>query len=857
MRTRITAARFLGFACSLAVVIWPAIGWGACVIVPTAGDDTYNCTSGIAAGFTDTGGNNTLSMSGTGTIAGNATFGAGIDIVTILDPSSTGMQINGSLNQGDGNNIFQMNNGTITGALIQGSGSDIVQFSGGTIASVNQGAGVDSISISGGTILGDVDQGDGLDDFYMSGGTIVGAFLSGDHATMTDGSIGRVNMLLDDNFFDMQGGTIITNLVTGFGNDTILVSGTSYIGGNISVSGGADLVRITGGTVNGQILMSVGADRLEWIGAGKVNNFILMGGDNDTALLQGLTETNVASTPLIDGGTGFDILTSDNSQLTTPERYLNWEEVNLNNNAQFTLGGTLTLGDTGTGTGTLNVNVSSALIVRTGVISAYDPTLSATLNNLGTIDMTTGSTSATDTLTVNGNYNGASGKLALQTVLGADGSASDKLVVSQGTLSGTTGISITNLGGAGAATLQDGIQVVQAINGATGSASSFSLAGPVSAGAFNYYLFKGGVTAGTAENYYLRSTVPVVPPPDPDPSIIVPLPTPVDGTPPLPPDPGTPIYRDEVPLYAALFPAAQQLVQAMLGTYHERMGDQSQQQQAAPFTAGWARVYGSNGRQSFAGDAAPTLDSSTTGFQAGMDLLSSTLDNGMTQRAGFFVGHSRLTGDIKGFNNGWQNMQAGSTTLRSDSLGVYWTLINPSQAYLDLVVMGTRLNGNNESDRGVKMKTRGHNVAASAEVGWPLPLTQDWIIEPQAQVIVSKTKLDSQNDGISDVSYDANTSLTTRLGVRLRGDYQLSGMPLQPYLRANVWHTRAGKNTVTFADVTDIDTEQKSTTMNVSLGATVKLARDFSLYGEMGYNHNLDSNTYNGRQATVGLRMDF
>ena len=145
--------------------------------------------------------------------------------------------------------------------------------------------------------------------------------------------------------------------------------------------------------------------------------------------------------------------------------------------------------------------------------------------------------------------------------------------------------------------------MVQATNGATGSAGAFTLAAPVSAGAFDYFLFKGGVTAGTAENYYLRSTVPVVPPPLPDPTIIVPLPEPVPDTPPLPPNPGItpiPIFRPEVSIYSALFPATQQLVQGMLGTYHERMGEQSQQQ-TDPLRAGWGRVYGSSSRQSFAG----------------------------------------------------------------------------------------------------------------------------------------------------------------------------------------------------------------------------------------------------------------
>ncbi len=225
--------------------------------------------------------------------------------------------------------------------------------------------------------------------------------------------------------------------------------------------------------------------------------------------------------------------------------------------------------------------------------------------------------------------------------------------------------------------------------------------------------------------------------------------------------------------------------------------------------------------------------------------------------AGFFVGHSRLRGDIKGFNGGWQDNDAGSTTLRGDSLGAYVTWIGANQAYLDVVVMGTRLDGHNESDRGVKMKTRGHDVSASAEVGRPFQVAANWVIEPQFQLRVGDTKLKKQNDGISDVAYKADTTVTTRLGVRLRGDYQVNGMPLQPYARANVWHTRGGQNTVTFADVTDIDTEQKSTTLGVSLGANLTVAPGVSLYSEVGFNRNLDSNALNGRQGTLGLRMAF
>lgn len=858
MRTRITHSFFLGIVCSFTVVIWPAISRGACTIVPTPGSDTYTCNNGTAAGFTDNGGDNTLSISDGGVINGNTTFGAGNDTTTLLGNVGTGMQITGSLNQGNGNNIFQMNNGTITGALTQGSGADIVQISGGKIGAVLQGDNTDIFAMSAG-VIDSLDQGDAHDRFTLNAGTIIGAFLNGDDALMIGGTIGRVNMMLDKNLFDMRGGTIIGNLVTGFDDDTILISGSSFIGGNVSTSGGIDLITVTGGTIDGQILTSTGSDRFNWIGGGQIHGFVLMGADNDTALLQNLNETLLASTPLIDGGTGTDTLTFDNTQAATPGRYTNWEQVTLDNNATFKLGGTFVLGDAGTQTGTMTINGSSALLVDTGVISPFTAGQSVTLNNGGMIDMTTSSSVATDTLTVNGNYNGTGGTLALQSVLGSDGSPSDKLVISQGTISGSTGITVANLGGAGAATLQDGIQVVQATNGASGSAGAFTLADPVSAGAFDYYLFKGGVSAGTAENYYLRSTVPVVPPQPPDPTIIVPLPVPVPDTPPLPPNPGItpiPIYRPEVTIYAALFPAAQQIVQGMLGTYHERMGEQSQQQ-GDPLRAGWGRVYGSSSRQSFAGTVSPTLNSSISGFQVGTDLFTQRTDDDQVVHAGLFVGHSRLRGDVKGFNGGWQDNDAGSTTLRGDSLGAYVTWIGANQAYLDVVVMGTRLDGHNESDRGVKMNTRGHNVSASAEVGRRFQVTPQWVVEPQAQLIVGKTKLDSQNDGISDVAYKADTTVTTRLGVRLRGDYQVSGMPLQPYARANVWHTRGGQNTVTFADVTDIDTEQKSTTLGVSLGANLTVAPGVSLYSEVGFNRNLDSNALNGRQGTLGLRMAF
>ena len=126
---------------------------------------------------------------------------------------------------------------------------------------------------------------------------------------------------------------------------------------------------------------------------------------------------------------------------------------------------------------------------------------------------------------------------------------------------------------------------------------------------------------------------------------------PVAGTPELPSNPGItplPIYRPEVLIYAALFPAAQHIVQAMLGTYHERMGDQSQQPQTGAFTAGWGRIYGNSCRQSFACTVSPTLNSSMSAFHIGTDVYASTTDNGAVRlgRQPAAVAASRNSGDL-------------------------------------------------------------------------------------------------------------------------------------------------------------------------------------------------------------------
>lgn len=496
MNTRLLPLMYLG-ACGAFTLLLSGspTAQAACALSATAGDDANVCDSGNSAGLTDLAGNNRLQFTpgGTGIITGNVAYGAGNDEIQM--DSGT---LDGSVNQGDGANIFKLFNGQVTGTITQGAGADVLQVSGGSAGAINQGAGTDTLQVSGGSTgaitqgagiddyvqsggtVASLAQGDGLDIFKMTGGTITGAFEDGDHAEMLDGTIGRVDMKLDNNIFDMRGGTILGNLVTGFGEDTILVSG-GRIGGNISTSGGTDIITVSGGVVVGQILASAGDDHFTWKDGGQIQGNILLGIGSDTALLQKLTESTLGSTELINGGSNtgaVDVLTFDNTQSATPNRYTDWEVINLDNNTGFTLEGTLFLGGVDSSTGTLNINGSSELLVRSNAtVRPFASGALATVNNRGLIDMTNSGAMANDVLRINGNYIGDRGQMALQSTLAGDGAASDKLVVSGGTMQGDTAISVANVDGAGAMTQQNGIQVVEALNGATGSDLAFTLRG--------------------------------------------------------------------------------------------------------------------------------------------------------------------------------------------------------------------------------------------------------------------------------------------------------------------------------------------------------------------------------------------
>ena len=211
------------------------------------------------------------------------------------------------------------------------------------------------------------------------------------------------------------------------------------------------------------------------------------------------TSADYVFAPAISGGgtvnvlAGTTILTADNS-------YTGGTKVS---------GGTLAVGDFAHPSAALSgggpITVGSG-----GTLGGYG-SVTGPVTNSGVIapgSATPGfSGSPMGAFTINGNYTGVGGTMAINTVLGGDGSPSDKLVISSAgtTATGNTTVRVTNVGGGGAETTGNGIQVVSAVGGATTAPGAFALpAGELRAGAFDYDLFRGGVS-GSPNDWFLRS----------------------------------------------------------------------------------------------------------------------------------------------------------------------------------------------------------------------------------------------------------------------------------------------------------------------------------------------------------------
>jgi outer membrane autotransporter protein len=123
----------------------------------------------------------------------------------------------------------------------------------------------------------------------------------------------------------------------------------------------------------------------------------------------------------------------------------------------------------------------------------------------------------------------------------------------------------------------------------------------------------------------------------------------LQAMPPVGSDP-VPLYRPEAVLHAVLPAASRTLGQALLGTFHLRMGAQPLlYEQDDHLQGGWGRLFGQRARLAWDGSVSPSFDGELAGLQVGDDVLTRVTSQGDRDRVGLFISAGKMQGDVNGF----------------------------------------------------------------------------------------------------------------------------------------------------------------------------------------------------------------
>jgi hypothetical protein len=318
-------------------------------------------------------------------------------------------------------------------------------------------------------------------------------------------------------------------------------------------------------------------------------------------------------------------------------------------------------------------------------------------------------------------------------------------------------------------------------------------------------------------------------------------------------DETTPWYRADVPLMTlpvtVITPGPQRF-----SPRPDLQGTRLITEDLAP--SAWDELYGRSARQAQTDVLSSGYATPGSGDFKGPAVL--TLQSGShTQTIGLIGGVNQIQANGNGVltSRALADPNSDTLNLQGQSLGAYYSLIGAQGWHVDLSASGGRVSGFSRNGQGARQATEGSAMTFSVEGGFPIGLSDNWVVEPQAQLINQRITLDTPYAGSGNASSSDLTAWSGRVGARLKGSYDLNGLPVEPYVRTNLWHTVYTGNTVTLDQVDKISSSRKSSTVELGLGLVARVTPAVSLYVSADYSSDVDDNDLNGIIGSLGVRM--
>ena len=741
-----------------------------------------------------------IKLTNTGTVEGlqhgiNVTNTAKVDIINSGSIGGGNTAISFASNK---NNTLVLNTGSSFNGDVISTGS-----TGNSLTLV--GAGMEDSNFVG------LNKGDGFASVKMEGESWT---LTGDLDVIGSGDSLQVN----------SGDLTLAGTVSNSGN-TLVTKDASLQLGN-----GQKTASLSGGLKNnGTVIFNQGNNSTfatDMTGSGKVEKV-----DSHTLTLTG--KNSYTGDTVLHGGTtlvanGATLGVKNSNATVTIENGATFATAGeVNNNIHVLAGGTLAAWNAVQGNATLSA-------------AAVD-TINGNVANGGKLLLSAANNSVGNNFTINGDYTGSAGsQIVLNSTLGEDNAPTDHLTIT-GSSFGQSGVSVSNMGGLGAQTV-NGMEIVR-VGGS--SEAQLTLAKPVVAGAYEYNLYQHG-----DGNWYLESkaTPSDIPADDTDNGNNTDNGGNTDngsntdnssntdngGNTDNGSNSGPEVMAPEVGAYLGNYLAAQSMF------LHKRDDrDQITFRNEEDLNT-WMYVKGRYHENNAGGDKV-SYDTTTTVLQVGSDFMSKPMDNGILRAGGMFgAGQAKTHSDAK------HNVRDAQGKVDGFNVGLYATWQEDQKlrlgSYVDTWAAYSWYNNKVTSNRNDE-DYDSEGFAASVEVGhaWVIDSENErtWKIEPQAQVIYSY--LDQENhtdrDGVRITTLD-NDGLFGRLGVKSSYFEQKDVKAWQPYVAVN-WLKGAGQNDLAFNGET-VSNDTPEDRGQLELGVTGNLNETTTLSlrasGEWGEN---------------------